>query len=72
MPSVEVVGVAGLNFAVGVLGDESGGSGKWGGPVHKVEVEIVGVKVFEGGIEGGGDIVRVVGVVPEFGGDENF
>ena len=30
--------MAGLNFAVGVLGDKGGGSGEGGGPVHKVEV----------------------------------
>ena len=71
-PGFEEVGVAGLDFAIGVFWDEGGGAGEGGGPVHEVEVKVVGVEVFEGGIEGGGDVVGVVGVVPEFGGDEDL
>ena len=31
--------------------------------MHEVEVEVVGVEVFEGGFEGGEDVVGVVGIV---------
>lgn len=38
VPGFEVVGVSGLDFAVGVFGDEGGRAGEGGGPVHEVEV----------------------------------
>ena len=40
--------------------------------MHKVQVEVVGTEVFEGSGDGSVDIVRMVRVVPEFGGYEDF
>ena len=40
--------------------------------MHQVQVEIVGAEIFEGGGDGGVDVVRMVRVVPEFGGYEDF
>ena len=73
-PGVEVVGGAGEDFvaAVFIFGHEGGAPGEGGGPVHEVEVEVVGVEVLERGVEGGAHVVGVVRVVPEFGGDEDF
>lgn len=40
--------------------------------MHEVEVEVVGAKILQGGIERFLDVIGVVGVVPELGGDEEL
>jgi len=40
--------------------------------VHEVQVEVVGLQIFEGGINGRLDIVGVVAIVPELGRNEYF
>ena len=70
-PGVDVVRVARLDLVV-LLGHEGVAPGEGGGPVHEVEVEVVRAQVFEGGVDGRFDVVRVVRVVPELGRDEDF
>lgn len=72
LPRGNVVGVAGGRVARGVFGEERRAAGEGRGPVHQVEVDVGGVEGGEGGVERGGDVIRVVGVVPEFGGEEDF
>lgn len=58
----------------GVLGEEGGADlalqGEGDGPVDEVQVEVVELQLGEGVVEGLGDDVGVVGVVPQLGGDE--
>lgn len=69
-PRVHVVGIAVDGLSLVVFGDHGVASAESDGPVHEVEVHVVHAEVLEGSIEGGFDVRGVVGVVPEFGGDE--
>lgn len=69
-PRVHVVRVSIDGLPLVVFGDHGVASTESDGPVHEVEIHVVGAEILEGGIEGGFDVRGVVGVVPEFGGDE--
>ena len=69
---VDVVRVAGLDLAVGGFGHGGFPAREGAGPVHEVEVNVVGAQVGERGIKGSFDVVRMVTVVPEFGRDEEL
>lgn len=64
-PCVDVVSVTVDDFAVGVFGEHILTPAESDGPVHEVKVDVVSVEVFEGGIEGGLDVVWMVAVVPK-------
>ena len=68
---IDVVRVAGLHLAVD-FGHRRGAAGEGARPVHEVEVHVVGAEVGEGGVQSGFDVVGVVAVVPELGGDEEL
>ena len=72
LPGVDEVGVAVHGFPVAVFGEHGFAAREGDGPVHEVEVYVVGAEVGEGGVEGGFDVGGVVSVVPEFGCDEDF
>ena len=40
--------------------------------MHQVEVDVVNVEVFEGGIKSWGHVVGVMCIIPELGSDEDF
>jgi len=63
-PRVDVVGLAGLDLAVRVLGHEGVAAGEGGGPVHEVQVHVGGIEVLEGSFQGGHHVIGMVAVVP--------
>lgn len=69
-PRVHVVRVPVDGLSVAIFGDHGAPSTESDRPVHEVEVYVVCAEVLEGGIEGGFDVGGVVGIVPQFGGDE--
>lgn len=40
--------------------------------MHQVQIDVVRLQVFEGGVEGLFDVICVVAVVPEFGCEEDL
>lgn len=60
---VDVVTVAGLDLAV-LLRHEFVPPGKGARPVHEVQIEIIGLEVFEGCVARSLHVVWVVGIVP--------
>jgi hypothetical protein len=59
-----VIGVTDYHFTILVFGEQVVAAGKWRWPMHEVEVEIVGVEVFERGITSLFHIVWMMRVVP--------
>lgn len=66
-PGIDVVGVAVYGFFIRVFGEHVIAPAEGDGPVHEVEVYVVGIEIFEGGVESGFDVVGVVGVIPAEG-----
>lgn len=70
--NVNVISVASLHLAIVVFRHKLLAACEWGGPVHEVQVKVVGLQIFERGINGRLDIVGVVAIVPELGRDKYF
>lgn len=69
---VNVVGITSLHLAIAVFWHELVAPSERRRPVHQVEVEIVRLQIPERGIDGGLDVVRVVAVIPQLGGNEDL
>jgi len=69
---IDVVGVARLRLAVAVFREHVVAASEWRGPMHQVEVEIVGAEVFERRIERLLNVIGMVRVVPELCGYEEL
>lgn len=69
---IDVIAVTGQYFAIAALGEEGIAALEGRGPMDQVEIEIVGTEVFQGGVEGFFNVVWVLRVVPQFGGDEEL
>jgi len=61
---VNVIGITDDHVAIFMFGEQIVATGEWRWPVHEVEVEIVGVEVFERGITGLLHIVGMMRIVP--------
>ena len=61
---VDVVAVAGLGLTVGVFREHLLTASEGRGPMHEVEIEVVGSQVFERSVESSFYVIGVVRVVP--------
>lgn len=64
LPCVDEMGVAVDGLAVGVFGEHVVAASESDGPVHEVEIHVVGAEVGEGSIKSGFDVVGVMCIVP--------
>lgn len=68
---INVITVTDLGLAILAFGEHVAPADERGWPMHEVEVKVVGVEVFQRGITGLLDVVGVMGVVPQLGGEED-
>ena len=69
---IDIVCVACLDRAIGVLGEQFVATRKWTRPVHEIEIDVFGVEILQRRIACLFNIVRVVAVIPQLSGDKNL
>ena len=40
--------------------------------MHEIKVKVIGLEIFQRGVDGGFDVVRMMAVVPKLGSDEDL
>lgn len=71
LPRIEVVDIRRLHLSICIFWHELSTGFERSGPMHQVEIDVVGLQGFEGIIEGWLDILGSMGVIPELGGDKD-